>query len=115
MDIVIKRFPFVSYKVLKNLDDKSLVKSKEINRQIAKFVENKRLYLIRIIKLYKWNFEGFEESWKEVINRIPINVMKQLASKTQKLFESDSVQKELKVAPLHIAVEKGTLELFSLS
>ena len=82
MDVIIKRFPFLNYMVLKNLDDQSLMKSKQANRKIARFLENERFYMIRILKKYSKNYEGLEESWKEVIYRAPINVIKQLAIAT---------------------------------
>ena len=112
MDIVIKRFPLVSCMVLKNLDDQTLIRSKEASRQMAQFLENKGFYLILIIKKYKGNFEGLKELWKEVIRKTPIDAIKQLALATQQFFVSNSLLKEMKVAPLHIVVEKGTLELF---
>ena len=78
-DIIRQRFPLVNRMVLYNLDNQSLTKSQEANRGIAEFLDNEKFYWIRIIKKYAGNFEGFEESWKEVIRRTPLDIVKQFA------------------------------------
>ena len=108
MDMLCKRFPLVKKRILNNLDDQSLTRSKEANREIAEFLDNGRFYWIRIIKKYAGNFEGFEESWKEVIPRTPLDIVKQLALAVEEFFKSYSFKQ---VAPLHIVAEKGTLQL----
>ena len=92
-----------------NLDDQSLTRSKEASRGIAESLEDERFYWIRIIKKYTGNFEGFEESWKEVIHRTPLDIVKQLALAVEEFFKSYT---DKKVAPLHIVAEKGTFQLF---
>ena len=111
MENCIQRFPFVGEMILNNLDDQSLVRSKEISRKVSEFIKNERFYWIRIIKTYnvdsrqvikkapikdlkklaneseisywikiiegyKAKFQGHEEAWKEVFNKIPINIVK---------------------------------------
>ena len=109
MDMLCKRFPLVKKRILKNLDDQSLARSKEANREVAEFLDNGRFYWIRIIKNYARNFEGFEESWMEVIRRTPLDIVKQLALAVEEFFKSYT---DKKVAPLHIVAEKGTFQLF---
>ena len=76
MDLLCKRFPLVNRMVLINLDDQSLTRSKEANREIAKFLDNEKFYWIRIIKKYMGNLEEFEESWKEVVNKAPLGIIR---------------------------------------
>ena len=109
MENIIKRIPNLGVLILNNLDDQSLAKSKRTSREVAKFLDNERFYWIRILGKYKKNFEGFEESWKDVINKTPTNVIKQLAVAVQKFFELNMSSK--KVAPIHIAVNKGSFQL----
>ena len=108
MDILCKRFPLVVVRVLNNLDDQSLTRSKEASREIAECLDNEKFYWIRIIKKYNGNFEGHEKSWKEVLHKTPVDVVKQLAVAVQQFFESHSFKK---LAPLHIAAEKGSMQL----
>ena len=53
MENIFKRFTVVGKKILKNLDDKSLARSKEASRGIAVFLENEKFYFISIIKEYQ--------------------------------------------------------------
>ena len=110
MDITHKRFSHLTQNILRNLDNQSLARSIEANREIAKCLKNAKFYFIRIIKQNEENFEGFEESWREVLFKIPLEMMKQLCNAVQQFFECYS-NKEIRVAPLHIAVEKGSLQL----
>ena len=91
------------------MDVKSLTRSKEASREIAKCLDNGKLFWIRIIKKHAENFKGFEESWKEVIRRTPLDIIKQLALTVNEFFKSYT---DKKVAPLHIVAEKGTFQLF---
>ena len=99
MDTVWERFQLVSETILNNLDDQSLRNSKEASREISEFLDNGRFFWIRIIEKYKDDFNGFEKSWKEVINKTPTDVLKQLAKSVEKFFKTYSFKQ---VAPLHI-------------
>ena len=110
MDIIHKRFPHLTQNVLKNLDIQSLIRSKEANREIAKCLNYKKFYWIRIIKTHKEKFEGFEESWGETLNKSPLEMIKQLAIAVQHFFKHHT-SKEIRVAPLHIATDKGSSQL----
>ena len=48
MENLIKRFPVVGVKVLKNLGNQSLFQGMEASRGIAELVENERFFWIRI-------------------------------------------------------------------
>ena len=82
------RFPVASEMVLKNLDDPSLKRSKLAGRGMAKFRETEKIYWIRIIKKYIAHFKGHEESWREVVNKTPLDIIKQLAIAVQEFFQS---------------------------
>ena len=110
MDTLCKRFPLVNRMVLINLDDQSLTRSKEASKVISESLEDERFYWIRIIKKYVGNFEGHGESWKEVIYKTPINVLEELAVAVQQFFKY-YWHEDVKVDPLHIAVDKGSLQL----
>ena len=91
MEIICKRFPHVGKLVLNRLDDQSLARSKEIDRRMKNFLENERFYWIRILMKYKRNFEGFEESWNNVIENAPIAILQQLALAVQEFKVSSNV------------------------
>ena len=75
-----KRFPLASKAILKNLDSKSLARSKKVSREMSKAMdENGRIIWIRSIKKLRKYFRGHEESWKQIVTQTPITVIKQLA------------------------------------
>ena len=64
MDVIQKRFPTLAVNILNNLDDKSLVKYKESNKENCEFLVQERFYWIRILKKYNRYFETSKESWQ---------------------------------------------------
>ena len=112
METILKRFSVVGEKILKNLDGKSLARSKKASRGIAEFLENKKFYFISIIKKYKGNFKGFEKSWNEVIHKSQIKIIRQLAIAVQLYFKTHPFQFMTKeAAPLLIAVKESNIKL----
>ena len=109
MEIFFKRFPLASKMILRNLDNQSLVRSKEVSREVSEILDKEKFYWIRIIAKHIENFEGHHESWIEVINKTPTDVLKQLAVLVEEFFKDNSQRKNM--APLHIAAEKGDLGL----
>ena len=110
MNIISNRFPLVNRRIFQNLDNQSLIRIKEVSRGIAEAVDNERILWIRLIKKYNKNFEGEEESWKEVITKTPVEILKQLANVIQQYFKCNL---HTKVAPIHIAVEYNKIKVVS--
>lgn len=84
MEILVRRFPLASSMIFKNLDDQSLIRSKEACRSMANHLENGKLIPLRIIKIKVRNANQFKESWKQVVDKISVDIAKQLAVAVQK-------------------------------
>ena len=112
MENSVKRFPLIGEKILKNLDNQSLVRAKKASKVIAKFLDNEKVYWIRIIKKYTGKFEKHEESWNTIFNKTPSSFIKKLAIETQMFFKFMTDRKN--VSPLHIAVQNGHFEICRL-
>ena len=110
MDVISKRFPLVIKRILKNLDNQSLNRSMEASREFSKILGNQRFYWFRLIKKYSKYFQGFEESWINAINKIPANILKQLAIAVEKFFKAYPFE-QIRVTPLHIGAVEGNLQL----
>ena len=80
-------FPLISQIVLNNVDDKSLTNFRKTSRENSNFLENERFYWIRRIKRYFSNFEEFQESWKKVIKKTPVDFLKDLAIDVHSFFQ----------------------------
>ena len=81
------RFPVISQIILNNVDDNSLTNFKISSRENSNFLDNERFYWIRNIKKYSANFEEFQEIWKKVINKTPVEFSKNLAIDVHRFFE----------------------------
>ena len=104
---IFKRFGVAGAMILDNLDDQSLVRSKAASKEIAEFLENEKFYWMRIIIKNKDKFQGYEESWKEVINKIPVNRIKELG-----ISVLEHVEDVGKVSSLHVGAKNGSLDLY---
>ena len=88
MDTIAKRFPHLAVNISNNLDDQSLVKFKEANREISEFMIQNQFYWIRILKKYNDYFETSNESWKKSISNTPIEFVRKLAMATLNFFKT---------------------------
>ena len=113
------RFPSLIPMILDNVDDESLVNFKESNRGMNDFIKKERFYWIRILKKYKDNFVEFSKSWKMVIERNPVVIVREIAVVVEEFFNFQipvgncGVPRNTRQwAPLHVAAESGNLSLF---
>ena len=90
------------------LDDQSLVRTIEASRKLAEFLESERFYWIRFIKIYNGHFVGFELSWRQVIKKTSVTIIKELAVAVKHFFASNPFYG---LAPLHIASENGNFQV----
>ena len=112
MEGLCKKFPLLGKLVFENLDDESLVKFKESSREINNHLQNERYYWIRIIKKHGQYFEKFADSWKKIINKTPVETVKELALTVEGYFNfSDFNENGNQLHPLHVAAERGHLNL----
>ena len=111
MEDLCYRFPHVASMVLKGLDDQSLSKSIEANRELDNFLSNDRIYWTRVLASYKNNFIQFKDSWRRSLHQVPVLKVKELAIAAQFFFTNQS-RLDYQWSPLHIVANKGSLELY---
>ena len=117
MKIIFKRFPVVGGMILKNLDSKSLVRSKEASREIAEILENKKFYFISTLRNYIGYFKEYKKSWNEVIHKAPIKILQQLTIAVQLFFKkyfNYPLKKQFNLPPLFIAQDSNNVDLCQL-
>ena len=109
MENFLRRFPLASKAILRNLDDKSLARIKGISSEVSKFMnDNERFKLIRRLRRLHKHFKGHEESWKQVVSKTPVSVLRQLVIASEyyfKRFRNEAM------SPLFVAVLVDNLEL----
>ena len=110
MEVFCNRFPLVATNLLSLLDNTSLLNCKESNRELNNFIKNEKLVWLRIIRLYKGNIIGFEDSWKKTIEKNSVDNIKQLALATQIFFKHERRCLN-QWHPLFITAAEGSIEL----
>ena len=119
MDIIVRRFPILAVSIFNNLDDQSLVKFKEADRESCEFIILERFYWIKILKRYSEHFETSKKSWNISISKTPAGFVKKLAMTVLTYFkevadpeneESDPENDQL--TPLDIAAYDGDVNFF---
>ena len=89
MDVIQIRFPTLAVKILNNLDDQSLMKYKESNRDNCKFLGQERFYWIRVLKKFNKYFETSRETWRKAISQTSAGIVKKLAIAVFTFFKTE--------------------------
>jgi len=117
MDNIISRFPGLAARIFDSLDDENLVNCKTVSRSWSEFTENEVFYFRRIIKKLIIDYEDFKETWKLVMKKADIEMLKEL-SLVVKYFLSmhpenceNCNHRALSHSPLHIVAEAGNVSL----
>ena len=82
------RFPTLITMVLENVDDKSLVTFKETSREMHDFLDKERFYWIRILRRYNGCFVEFWNSWKMVIEKNSVEMVREIAMVVEPFFSA---------------------------
>ena len=112
MEIFCRRFPLVSKIVFNELGDQSLTKVKMSSREIFHYLEEERFYWIRVLKSFKGRVVEFNESWKKVVKKAPVEIIQQFVIACHNFFEHHIA---CDWSPLHITAESGQLSLFQMT
>jgi ankyrin repeat protein len=98
--------------VFNELDDQSLTQVKMSNREICQYLEEERFYWVRVLKSFKGRVVEFNESWKKVVNKAPVEIIQQFAIACHNFFKHYPAGDW---SPLHISAESGQLSLFQMT
>ena len=87
MEKLCERFPHLAGCIFDQVDDEILNKCKEISREVLEYLEKERFFWIRIIKKYRGSLKDFPKSWKPVIDKSPVEKVKQIAIAVSQFFQ----------------------------
>jgi hypothetical protein len=79
MEELCQRFPSIAQKIMKDVDNKTLINFKEANKITYDFLEKERFYWIRIIQRYKCLIGKLQDVWEKVLKKTPAEIIKELA------------------------------------
>ena len=85
MEELCTRCPHISEFIFRNLDNRSLVTCRLVNKQWMGFIDNTKIIWIRMISKYIATENGkLHENWKLIVKKVPLDVIKELAKVSSK-------------------------------
>ena len=117
MDNIISRFPGLAARIFDSLDDENLANCKIVSRSWSEFTDNEVFFFRRIIKKLIVDYEDFKETWKLVMKKADIEMLKELSLAVKDFLSThperceDCNHRVLSHSPLHIAAEAGHVAL----
>ena len=113
MEEFLVRFPGLGEKIFDQLDNQSLTKCKEVSRSQCKFLDENKLVWKRTIEKYTANNVEFKDFWKLVTEKVPAQIVKELALANEQFytFRPHRLEHQHQHSPHHIAAESGSLSL----
>ena len=108
------RIPLLLEQINELLDNKTLANCMEVSSIFCVVIENQRsgrfLYA-RIIQSYLKNFGN---DWMTVVKKLPIQKLKEFAILVKEFHDAVPKRSEQKWSPMHVAAERGRLDLCNL-
>lgn len=95
MEDLCKRFPHLSENILNQVNDQSLNNCKEISSELLQCLERGRFFWIRMIKKYQKDLKDFPKFWKPVVDKTPIEIVKQVAIAVSRFFQLPHLYSDL--------------------
>ena len=110
---VLDRFPRLGEKIFNQLDNQNLTKCKEIDNSLNEFLKENKVLWMRMIKKYNVNHMEFKDDWKSVMEKVPAEIVKELALAVEQFYTLRPHQNRLdhQHSPHHIAAKRGSLSL----
>ena len=105
--------PHILEQINEELDNKSLIKCKEVSRMMNSIIEHQKsgkFVTTRVIQSYIKNSKEFEKDWKNVFQKVSSKILKELAIFVKEFYKAVPSRLEGNWSPLHIAAERGHLD-----
>ena len=108
---MLSRFPSLAQDIFKELDNKSLIKCRQVSVQWQNFIDNQKFNWIRRMHKSNGSMDEFCMQWKLIFRNTPIDCVKELSAVVLQFFKDDISRSERQYSPLHVTADKGLLEL----
>ena len=87
MENFCKKFPHLAKSVFDQVDEQSLNLCKEISGDVLEYLDSERFFWIRMIRKYQRRLKDFPKLWKLVIDKTPLEKVKQIAIAVSRFFQ----------------------------
>ena len=111
------RFPHLLEQINELLDNKSLIKCKEVSRTMCSIIENQKsgsFLTKRVIQSYIKNSNEFAEEWKIILKKLPVDKLNVFGILVEDFYKAVPSRYELQWSPMHIAAERGDMNFCKL-
>ena len=113
MEGICFRTPHILEQISELLDNKSLIKCKEVSRMMNSIIEHQKsgkFVTTRVIQSYIKNPKESEKDWKNVFQKISSKRLKELAILVKEFYKAVPSRREGNWSPMHIVAERGHLD-----
>ena len=109
MESIFSKIPNIGDKIIRELDNQSLVKCKEVQKSWYNFINTEKILWFRMIQNYIGVDNEFLTAWRTVLKKAPADFVSHVAITTQKFYEKPKIPQ---ISPIHVAASHGNLYLF---
>ena len=110
MESIFLKIPDLGEKILKELDNQSLVQSKEVQRSWNNFINEEKVLWIRIIQKCISDVDIYSIAWRKVLTKAPIEFVIHVALATQKYHAKYKTR--VQYSPISVAASDGSLDFY---
>ena len=110
MDSVFVKIPDLGDKIIRELDNQSLVRCKEVQRSWYNFITEEKILWLRIIQNFIGDVKTFSKAWKKVLSKAPVDFVAQVAITTQQFHTKYRLLSQ--ISPIYVVATVGNLVLY---
>jgi hypothetical protein len=89
---ILARFPVIGQTIFDYLDDQSLKRSREVHSAWSTFLSQNPFYWIRMAKSYLQGQDEFSDDWKNIFDKIPVEIARKFTLGIAHLHRSESTK-----------------------
>ena len=106
---VFAKVPVLGGKIIRELDNSSLVKCKEVKRSWYNFINAEKILWFRKIQNCIGDNNKFSKAWKKLLTKAPFDFVIQVAIASQ---QARATFQLYQFSPIHMAAAEGSLDLY---
>ena len=117
MESICVKFPHLFEQINELLDNKSLIKCKEVSRTMSSIIDAQKsgtFLTKRVIHRYIKYYKKFAEEWKIVLKKLPIDRLNVFGILVKDFYKAVPSRPGFQWSPMHIAAERGDINFCKL-
>ena len=113
MESVFVKIPVLGDKIIRELDNSSLVKCKEVKRSWYNFIKAEKILWFRKIQNCIGDENKFSKARKKLLTKVSSDLVMQVAIGCQQACATFQIF-NIQISPIHMAAAAGNLDLYQL-